>query len=88
MVQKDKSIVANDSEKLAASKNVAFKVCSVTTKAHNVDKSQLIAGVQTAPDGICEIVTKKKKNGPIVKAFGTDSLFFTSRFIFYGGGYN
>ena len=33
MVQKDKSVVSDDIAKLAANKNVSFKVCSVAMKA-------------------------------------------------------
>ena len=68
MVQKDKSIVSDDIAKLAANKNVSFKVCSVAMKAHNVDKSQLIPGVETVPDGIYEIVTKQKEGWAYFKA--------------------
>ena len=59
----DNAIVA----KLAANKNVSFKVCSVAMKAHNVDKSQLIPGVETVPDGIYEIVTKEKEGWAYIK---------------------
>lgn len=67
MVQKDKSIVADDVTKLSANKNVSFKVCSVAMKAHNVDKSQLIPGVETVPDGIYEIVTKQRDGWAYIK---------------------
>lgn len=67
MVQKDKSVVGDDVAKLAANKNVSFKVCSVAMKAHNVDKSQLISGVETVPDGIYEIVTKEKEGWAYIK---------------------
>ena len=67
MVQKDKSVVADDIAKLAANKNVSFKVCSVAMKAHNVDKSQLISGVETVPDGIYEIVTKQREGWAYIK---------------------
>ncbi len=67
MVQKDKSVVADDIATLAANKNVSFKVCSVAMKAHNVDKSQLIPGVETVPDGIYEIVTKEKEGWAYIK---------------------
>ncbi len=67
MVQKDKSVVADDVEKLSANKNVSFKVCSVAMKAHNVDKSQLISGVETVPDGIYEIVTKQREGWAYIK---------------------
>ncbi|MEO6290621.1 MAG: DsrE family protein [Ginsengibacter sp.] len=68
MVQKDKSVVADDIAKLAANKHVSFKVCSVAMKAHNVDKSQLLPGVETVPDGIYEIVTKQKEGWAYFKA--------------------
>ncbi|HEV8082604.1 MAG TPA: DsrE family protein [Chitinophagaceae bacterium] len=67
MVQKDKSVVAGDVAKLSANKNVSFKVCSVAMKAHNVDKSQLIPGVETVPDGIYEIVTKQREGWAYIK---------------------
>ncbi|MEO8567756.1 MAG: DsrE family protein [Ginsengibacter sp.] len=68
MVQKDKSIVADDIAKLVSNKNVSFKVCSVAMKAHGVDKSQLIPGVETVPDGIYEIVTRQKEGWAYFKA--------------------
>ncbi len=67
MVQKDKSVVAGDIEKLAANKNVSFKVCRVAMKAHNVDLNQLIPGIETVPDGIYEIVTKEKEGWAYIK---------------------
>ncbi len=67
MVQKDKSVVAEDITKLSANKHVSFKVCSVAMQAHNVDKSQLIPGVETVPDGIYEIVTKQKEGWAYIK---------------------
>ncbi len=67
MVQKDKSVVADDIKKLAANKNVSFKVCRVAMKAHNVDESQLIPGVETVPDGIYEIVTKEREGWAYIK---------------------
>ena len=67
MVQKDKSVVANDIAKLTANKNVSFKVCRVAMKAHDVDASQLIPGVETVPDGIYEIVTKQREGWAYIK---------------------
>ncbi len=67
MVQKDKSVVGSDITKLVANKNVSFKVCSVAMKAHNVDKTQLIPGVEMVPDGIYEIVTKQKEGWAYIK---------------------
>lgn len=67
MVQKDKSVVADEVARLARNKNVSFRVCSVAMKAHDVDKSQLIAGVETVPDGIYEIVKKQKDGWAYIK---------------------
>jgi intracellular sulfur oxidation DsrE/DsrF family protein len=34
---------------------------------YNIDKSQLIAGVETVPDGIYEIITKQKQGWGYIK---------------------
>ena len=59
MVVKNKSVVAPGVLQLTASKNVSIKVCEETMKRYNIDKSQLLTGVQTVPDGILEIVEKQ-----------------------------
>ena len=56
---KDRSVVADEVTRLAQNKNVAFKVCAVAMKNQNVDKSQLLPGVGTVPDGIYEIISKQ-----------------------------
>lgn len=67
MVLKDKSVVADDIQKLVANKNVSFKVCSFTLKRHNADASQLVPGVGTVPDGIYEIITKQREGWGYIK---------------------
>lgn len=67
MVLKDKSIVAADIQKLAANKNISFKVCSATLKRHNADTSQLLPGVTTVPDGIYEIITRQREGWGYIK---------------------
>ena len=67
MVVKDKSIVAPGVQKLMTNKNVSIKVCEETMKRYNVDKSQLISGVQTVPDGILEIVEKQGEGWGYIK---------------------
>jgi len=52
---------------LLADKNVTFKVCEATMKRRNVDKTQLIAGVEVVPDGIYEIVTKQQAGWGYIK---------------------
>ncbi len=59
MVETNQSVVANDVKKLAAGKNVTFTVCEQAMKVHKVDKSMLLPGVKTVPDGIYELVSKQ-----------------------------
>lgn len=59
MIQKNKSVVGDAVQNLAANPNVSFKVCRIAMGAHNVKDSDLIAGVETVPDGIYEIVKKQ-----------------------------
>jgi uncharacterized protein len=68
MITKDKSVVADSIVKYAANKNVAFRVCAVAMKNNNIDKSQLIQGVGTVPDGIYEIISKQHEGWGYIKA--------------------
>src|SRR5262245_50052687 len=38
--------------KLLTDKGVSFKICAIAMKRNNIDKSQLITGVEVVPDGI------------------------------------
>jgi len=67
MVVKSKSIVADAITTMAANKNASFKVCKVAMKAHNIDMSQLVPGVQTVPDGIYEIISKQREGWGYIK---------------------
>ena len=64
---RDRSAVANDVMSLATNKNVAFKVCSVAMASQKVDKSQLLPGVQTVPDGIYEVISKEREGWGYIK---------------------
>ncbi|MEP6595136.1 MAG: DsrE family protein [Ginsengibacter sp.] len=68
LVVKDKSVAPDVITKMAANKNLSFKVCSIAMKRHNIDNSQLIAGVQTVPDGIYEIISRQKEGWGYIKA--------------------
>ncbi len=48
-------------------KDIRFKVCAMTMKRNNVDKSQLIPGVEVVPDGIYEIITKQQEGWGYIK---------------------
>ena len=67
MVLKDKSSVGKDMETLAKNKNIAFVVCEGTMKRHKIEKTQLIPGVTTVPDGILEIIMKQKEGWGYIK---------------------
>ncbi len=67
MVMKDKSIIADAIQELSSNKKASFKVCAATMKRNNVDKSQLIAGVDVVPDAIYEIVTKQHEGWGYIK---------------------
>jgi len=68
MVSKDKSVVADDVIKYAANKNIKFRVCEVAMKNNGVEKSQLLNGVGTVPDGIYEIISKQHDGWGYIKA--------------------
>jgi intracellular sulfur oxidation DsrE/DsrF family protein len=67
MAMKDKSIIADAIQELSSSKKASFKVCGATMKRNNVDKSQLLAGVDVVPDAIFEIVTKQHEGWGYIK---------------------
>lgn len=67
MVLQENSSVADDITQLKDNDNVSFKVCEGTMKRRQVDKSQLLPGVSTVPDGILEIVNKQGEGWGYIK---------------------
>ena len=67
MVEKGKSTVAMDVQKLAASNKVTFAVCEQAMKVHKVDKNMLLDGVKTVPDALYELVTKQAEGYGYIK---------------------
>jgi intracellular sulfur oxidation DsrE/DsrF family protein len=62
--------VSNRSEEIArlsSQKGVSFKVCELSMKRQNIDKSQLLSGVGTVPDGIYEIISKQRDGWGYIK---------------------
>jgi intracellular sulfur oxidation DsrE/DsrF family protein len=68
MAVKDKSYVPADIEKLAANKNVSFKVCEIAMKNNNISSEQLLTGIGIVPDGIFEIISKQREGWGYIKA--------------------
>ena len=52
---------------LVGNKNLSFKVCAATMKRYNLDKVQLLTGVEVVPDAIMEIVTKQGEGWGYIK---------------------
>ncbi len=67
LVLKDKSTQATAVQQLINDKKVSFKVCAMTMKRNNVDKSQLLPGVEIVPDGIYEIISKQHDGWGYIK---------------------
>ena len=68
MVVKNKSVLADDVIKFAATKNISFKVCNMAMKNHNINKAELLPGVEIVPDAIYEIITKQREGWGYIKA--------------------
>mgnify|MGYP001120333559 CR=1 FL=1 len=67
MVVADNSSVAEDITQLKDNDKVTFNVCEATMKRRQIDKSQLLLGVGTVPDGILEIVIKQGEGWGYIK---------------------
>lgn len=67
LVMPERSAYIPEVKEAMKNPNVAFRVCAIALKNNNVDKSQLLAGVQTVPDGIYEIVSKQQDNWGYIK---------------------
>lgn len=67
LVMPDRSAFTAQVKEAMKNPNVSFKVCAIALKNNNVDKSQLLPGVQTVPDGIHELVMKQQENWGYIK---------------------
>jgi intracellular sulfur oxidation DsrE/DsrF family protein len=67
LILKDRSPLQTSIARLIETDHVSFKVCAATMKRNNIDKAQLIPGVEIVPDGIYEIVTKQKEGWGYIK---------------------
>ena len=70
LVMPERSPFVNEVKEAMKNPNVAFKVCAIALKNNNVDKSQLLAGVGTVPDGIYEITSKQQDRWGYIKVVG------------------
>ncbi len=67
MVLKDHSTVAPAVAKMLENKNASVKVCQATMKRHNIDKSQLLPGVDVVPDALVEIIDRQAEGWGYIK---------------------
>ena len=63
----ERSPFVNEVKEAMKNPNVKFSVCAIALKNNNVDKSQLIGGVETVPDGIYEVVAKQQEGWGYIK---------------------
>ena len=67
LVVKDRSAQHAAIQKLIAGNKATFKVCAMTLKRNNIDKDQLVPGVEIVPDGIYEIISKQQEGWGYIK---------------------
>ena len=67
LVMPERSAYIPEVKEAMKSPSVTFKVCAIALKNNNVDKSQLLPGVQTVPDGIYELVSKQQDHWGYIK---------------------
>jgi intracellular sulfur oxidation DsrE/DsrF family protein len=67
LVMPERSAFVNDVKEAMKNPNVSFKVCAIALRNNNIDKSQLLPGVQTVPDGIYELVSKQQQHWGYIK---------------------
>ncbi len=67
LVMPERSSYLADVKEAIKNPNVKFKVCAIALKNNNVDKSQLLPGVETVPDGIHELVERQQDHWGYIK---------------------
>ena len=68
LVMPERSAFVAEVKEAMKNPHVAFKVCAIAMKNNNIDKSQLLPGVQIVPDGIHELVMRQQDNWGYIKA--------------------
>ncbi len=67
LVMPERSAYIAEVKEAMKNPNIAFRVCAIALKNNNIDKSQLVAGVETVPDGIHELVMKQQDHWGYIK---------------------
>jgi|SRR5450432_2623009 len=64
---KDRTTLQSAVEKIISENKATFKVCAMTMKRNNIDKSQLVPGFEIVPDGIYELFSKQQQGWGYIK---------------------
>jgi intracellular sulfur oxidation DsrE/DsrF family protein len=67
LVMPERSAFIAEVKEAMKNPHVAFKVCAIALRNNSVDKSQLLPGVETVPDGIHELVSKQQEHWGYIK---------------------
>jgi len=67
LVMPERSAYIADVREAMKRPNVTFKVCAIALRNNNVDKSQLLPGVEAVPDGIRELVERQQDHWGYIK---------------------
>jgi intracellular sulfur oxidation DsrE/DsrF family protein len=67
LVMPERSTVLAEVQDAMKNPNVSFKVCAIALRNNKIEKSQLLTGVQTVPDGIYELVSKQQEHWGYIK---------------------
>ena len=67
LVMPERSPFIGDVKEALRNPNVSFKVCAIAMKNNNIEKNQLLPGVQTVPDGIYELISNKQEHWWYIK---------------------
>lgn len=67
LVMPDRSSYAAEVQAAMKNPKVAFRVCAIAMRNNNIDKSQLLPGVEPVPDGIHELVMKQQDGWGYIK---------------------
>ncbi len=67
LVMPEKTTMKAEVAEALKNPNVSFRVCENALKNNKVDRSQLLQGVGTVPDGIYEIVSKQHEGWGYIK---------------------
>jgi uncharacterized protein len=67
LVMPEKSTMTAQVKEALKNPNVSFRVCEGAMRNNSIEKSQLLPGVGTVPDGIYEIISKQREGWGYIK---------------------